>query len=59
MVKILSIFVTFLENMNFNLLEYLELIFFGGFHLHLLVFPLVYQFNSRLEALVCSSFEND
>ena len=31
----------------------------GGFHLHLLVFCLVYQFNSKLEALVCSSFTND
>ena len=31
----------------------------GGFHLHLLVLPFVYQFHSRIEALVCSSFEND
>ena len=31
----------------------------GGFHLHLLVFTFVYQFNSRIEALVCSSFAND
>ena len=28
----------------------------GWFHLHLLVFPFVYQFNFRTEALVCSSF---
>ena len=27
--------------------------------IYLLVFPFVYQFNSRLEALVCSSFAND
>ena len=26
----------------------------GGFPLYLLVFPFVYQFNSRIEALVCS-----
>ena len=31
----------------------------GGFHLHLLVFPLVYQFNSRIGVLVNSSFAND
>ena len=31
----------------------------GGFHLHLLVFPFVYQFPSRIEALVCSLFGND
>ena len=31
----------------------------GGFHLHLLVFPFIYQFESRIEALVCSSFAND
>ena len=31
----------------------------GGFHLHLLVFPFVYQFHFRMEALVCSSFTND
>ena len=31
----------------------------GGFHLHLLVFPFVYQFNSRIGVLVKSSFEND
>ena len=31
----------------------------GGFHLYLLVFPFVYQFYSRIEALVSSSFEND
>ena len=30
----------------------------GGFHLHLLLFPFVYQFHSRTEALVCSSFAN-
>ena len=30
-----------------------------GFHLHLLVFPFVYQFHFRIEALVCSSFAND
>ena len=30
----------------------------GGFHLHLLVFPFVYQFNSRIVAVVCSSFAN-
>ena len=27
---------------------------YGGFHLHLLVFPFVYPFNPRIEALVCS-----
>ena len=31
----------------------------GGFHLHLLVFTLVYQFNSRIGILVHSSFAND
>ena len=31
----------------------------GGFHLHLLVFPFVYQFNSRIGALVHSLFAND
>ena len=29
----------------------------GGFHLHFLVFPFVYQFHSRIEALVDSSKE--
>ena len=28
----------------------------GGFHLHLLVFLFIYQFHSRIEALVRSSF---
>ena len=32
---------------------------YGGFHLHLLVFPFVYHFNSRIAALVYSSFAND
>ena len=32
---------------------------YGGFHLHLLVFPFIYQFNSRIVALVCSLFAND
>jgi hypothetical protein len=31
----------------------------GGFHLHLLVFPFIYQFNTRIVALVCSSFANE
>ena len=31
----------------------------GGFHLHLLVFPFAYQFNSRIGVLVKSSFAND
>ena len=31
----------------------------GGFHLYLLVFPFLYQFYSRIEALVSSSFAND
>ena len=31
----------------------------GGFHPHLLVFPFVYQFNSRTGVLVHSSFAND
>ena len=31
----------------------------GGFHLHLLVFPFVYQFNSRIGVIVYSSFAND
>ena len=30
---------------------------FGGFHIHLLVFPFVYQFTSRIGVLVNSSFE--
>ena len=32
---------------------------FGGFHLHLLVFPFVYQFYPKIKALVYSSFAND
>ena len=32
---------------------------FGGFYLHLLVFPFVYQFYSIIESLVSSSFAND
>ena len=31
----------------------------GGFHLHLLVFPFFYQFNSRIRVLINSSFAND
>ena len=31
----------------------------GGFHLHLLTFPFIYQFNSRIDILVHSSFAND
>ena len=31
----------------------------GGFHLHLLVFPSLYQLNSRIGVLVNSSFAND
>ena len=34
------------------------LLVYGGFHLHLLVFPFVYQFNSRIGVLVNSSFAN-
>ena len=34
------------------------LLVYGGFHLHLLVFPFVYQFNSRMWVLVNSSFAN-
>ena len=30
----------------------------GGFHLHLLVFPFIYQLNSRIGVLVNSSFAN-
>ena len=39
----------------------LKLVIFhlGGFHLHLLVFPFVYLFDSRIVALVYSSFAND
>ena len=33
--------------------------YIGGFNLHLLVFPFVYQFNSRIWFLVHSSFVND
>ena len=33
--------------------------FIGGFHLHLLVFPFVYQLNYRIGVLVHSSFAND
>ena len=33
--------------------------YLGGFHLHLLVFPFVYQFNSIIGVLVNSSFAND
>ena len=31
----------------------------GRFHLHLLVFPFIYHFNSRIGVLVHSSFAND
>ena len=31
----------------------------GGFHLHLLVFPFLYKFNSIIRVLVHSSFAND
>ena len=31
----------------------------GGFHLHLLVYPFIYQFNSTIGVLVHSSFAND
>ena len=31
----------------------------GGFHLQLLVFPFIHQFNSRIGVLVHSSFAND
>ena len=31
----------------------------GGFHLHLSVFPFVYQFNSRIGVLVKTSFANN
>ena len=37
----------------------IPLIDIGGLHLPLLVFPFVYQFNSRIGLLVCSSFAND
>ena len=40
-----------LKNMAFQVLNGI-----GGFHLHILVFPFVYQFNSRIVALVYSSF---
>ena len=33
--------------------------FNGKFHLHLLVFPFVHQFNFRIGVLVHSSFAND
>ena len=36
-----------------------ENIALGGFHLHLLVFPFVYQFSSIIVALVHLSFAND
>ena len=32
---------------------------FVGFHLRLLVFPFIYQFNSRIGVLVKSSFANE
>ena len=31
----------------------------GGFHQHFLVFSFFYQFHSKIEAVVCSSFAND
>ena len=31
----------------------------GGFHLHLLMFPFVYQFNTKIKVLVRSSFANE
>ena len=54
---LLSTFVGFSRaNVNYISILHVE---FGGFHLHLLVFPFVYQSNSRIVALVCSSFAND
>ena len=35
------------------------LLYYSGFHLHILVFPLVHQFYSKIKTLVCSSFAND
>ena len=35
---------------------FLGILDIGGFHLHLLSLPFVYQFNSRIGILVCSSF---
>ena len=32
--------------------------FFGGFHLHILVFPFIYQFYTRMTTLVQSQFQN-
>ena len=33
--------------------------YIGGFHLHILVFPFIYKFNSRIGVLVYSSFATD
>ena len=47
-------------NFDINLLRRLvALIDKGGFHLHLLVFPFFYQFDSRIGVLVQSSFANE
>ena len=37
----------------------LQITTIGGFHLHLLVFPIVYQFSLRIGVLDHSSFAND
>ena len=36
-----------------------NLYYVGGFYLYFLLFPFIYQFNSRIGFLLCSSFEND
>ena len=51
---------TFLSNLfvfeNKSKSKYADI---GGFHLHLLVFLFISQFNSRIGVLVHSSFAND
>ena len=48
-------FVLYLKCLAFTAVE----VEIGGFHLHLLVFPFIHQFNSRIGVLVHSSFAND
>ena len=47
--------------LKYNLFSIIQAVTFsnqGGFHLHLLVFPFVYQFNYRIVALKVSKFQN-
>jgi hypothetical protein len=52
--------VSFTKEAKISFLPIFRALFLVGFiYLHLLVFSFIYQFHSRIEALVSSSFEND